>query len=83
MIRRLLYQSIHLKAAKGKAHCIVFFDELDAIGKSRAQGAVGAGGFDERENTLNQFPVEAAHERMSTGPSTSSSRLHLSCRLVT
>jgi len=44
--------------AKKKAPCIIFIDELDAIGKSRAQAGFSAGGFDERENTLNQLLVE-------------------------
>jgi cell division protease FtsH len=44
--------------AKEKAPCIVFIDELDAIGKSRA-GATGfVGGHDEREQTLNQLLAE-------------------------
>jgi cell division protease FtsH len=44
--------------AKEKAPCIVFIDELDAIGKSRA-GATGfIGGHDEREQTLNQILAE-------------------------
>jgi len=44
--------------AKEKAPCIVFIDELDAIGKTRA-GATGfAGGHDEREQTLNQLLTE-------------------------
>src|SRR5499426_2888651 len=44
--------------AKEKATCIVFIDELDAIGKTRA-GATGfAGGHDEREQTLNQLLAE-------------------------
>ncbi|MGH7264207.1 MAG: ATP-dependent zinc metalloprotease FtsH [Candidatus Rokuibacteriota bacterium] len=44
--------------AKEKAPCIVFIDELDAIGKTR--GGVGGfvGGHDEREQTLNQLLVE-------------------------
>ena len=42
--------------AKEKAPCIIFIDELDAIGKSRA-GAI-MGGHDEREQTLNQLLVE-------------------------
>ncbi|HET7839502.1 MAG TPA: ATP-dependent zinc metalloprotease FtsH, partial [Rectinemataceae bacterium] len=44
------------KQAREKAPCIVFIDELDAIGKSRLTGAVG--GNDEREQTLNQLLVE-------------------------
>ncbi|NEO28969.1 MAG: ATP-dependent zinc metalloprotease FtsH [Symploca sp. SIO3C6] len=44
--------------AKQKAPCIVFIDELDAIGKSRAGGAGFVGGNDEREQTLNQLLTE-------------------------
>ena len=44
--------------AKKKAPCIIFIDELDAIGKSRGQPGMPVGGFDERENTLNQILVE-------------------------
>lgn len=44
------------KQAREKAPCIVFIDELDAIGKSRMSGMVG--GNDEREQTLNQLLVE-------------------------
>jgi cell division protease FtsH len=44
--------------AKKLAPCIIFIDELDAIGKSRAQVGPLSGGFDERENTLNQLLVE-------------------------
>ncbi len=43
--------------AKKKAPCIIFIDELDAIGKSRA-GNGFAGGNDEREQTLNQLLSE-------------------------
>jgi cell division protease FtsH len=43
--------------AQGKAPCIVFIDELDALGKARGIGGM-AGGHDERENTLNQLLVE-------------------------
>jgi cell division protease FtsH len=45
------------KEAKAKAPCIIFIDELDAVGKSRAQGPY-MGGNDERENTLNQLLSE-------------------------
>jgi cell division protease FtsH len=47
------------ESAKKKAPCIIFIDELDAVGKARAQN-VGfvTGGYDERENTLNQMLVE-------------------------
>jgi cell division protease FtsH len=44
--------------AKEKAPCIVFIDELDAIGKSRAGASGFAGGHDEREQTLNQLLAE-------------------------
>jgi cell division protease FtsH len=45
--------------AKKHAPCIVFIDELDAIGKSRAGVLAGVvGGHDEREQTLNQLLVE-------------------------
>ncbi|MDD1607971.1 MAG: AAA family ATPase, partial [Methylococcaceae bacterium] len=40
--------------ARQKAPCIIFIDELDAIGRSRS-GAVVMGGNDEREQTLNQL----------------------------
>ncbi|MGA1264585.1 MAG: ATP-dependent zinc metalloprotease FtsH4 [Prochlorothrix sp.] len=43
--------------AKQKAPCIIFIDELDAIGKSRASGGM-YGGNDEREQTLNQLLTE-------------------------
>jgi len=44
------------KEAKEKAPCIIFIDELDALGKARGIGM--AGGHDEREQTLNQLLVE-------------------------
>ena len=43
--------------AKKKAPCIIFIDELDAIGKSRSSGGL-YGGNDEREQTLNQLLTE-------------------------
>jgi cell division protease FtsH len=46
------------KEAKSHAPCIIFIDEIDAIGKSRATNAAYGGGYDERENTLNQLLVE-------------------------
>ena len=44
------------KQAKEKAPCIVFIDEIDAIGQKRNGG--GSGGNDEREQTLNQLLTE-------------------------
>ncbi|MDR2049925.1 MAG: ATP-dependent zinc metalloprotease FtsH [Treponema sp.] len=44
------------KQARDKAPCIIFIDELDAIGKSRINSI--SGGNDEREQTLNQLLVE-------------------------
>ena len=43
--------------AKQKSPCIVFIDEIDAIGRARSKGA-NIGGNDERENTLNQLLTE-------------------------
>ena len=45
------------KKAKEKAPCIVFIDEIDAIGRSRGKGQM-PGSNDERENTLNSLLVE-------------------------
>ncbi len=44
------------KQAKEKAPCIVFIDEIDAIGQKRSSGSMG--GNDEREQTLNQLLTE-------------------------
>lgn len=43
--------------AKEKSPCIIFIDEIDAIGRARGKNA-GFGGNDERENTLNQLLTE-------------------------
>ena len=43
--------------ARKAAPCIVFIDEMDALGRSRAQGSFG-GGFDEKDQTLNQLLTE-------------------------
>lgn len=53
------------KQAKEKAPCIVFIDEIDTIGKSRASGAMG--GNDEREQTLNQLLSEMDGFEADTG----------------
>jgi cell division protease FtsH len=45
------------KQAREKAPCIIFVDEIDAIGRARGKNIV-QGGNDERENTLNQLLVE-------------------------
>ena len=45
------------KQAKEKAPCIIFIDEIDAIGGKRSTGG-GMGGHDEREQTLNQLLTE-------------------------
>lgn len=45
------------KQAKEKAPCIVFIDEIDAIGQKRSSGSI-SGGNDEREQTLNQLLTE-------------------------
>jgi len=44
------------KEGKQNAPCIIFIDEIDAVGRHRSSG--GAGGNDEREQTLNQLLVE-------------------------
>merc|ERR1719183_2811573 len=49
------------KQAKDNAPCIIFIDEIDAIGRQRAGaqgGGMGGGGNDEREQTLNQILTE-------------------------
>ncbi|MEZ4949255.1 MAG: ATP-dependent zinc metalloprotease FtsH [Saprospiraceae bacterium] len=45
------------RQAREKAPCIVFIDEIDAIGRARGKNSI-TGGNDERENTLNQLLVE-------------------------
>jgi len=45
------------RQAKEKAPCIIFIDEIDAIGRARGKNMV-TGGNDERENTLNQLLTE-------------------------
>jgi AFG3 family protein len=55
------------KRAKEKAPCIVFIDEIDAIGRSRGKGAFLSGGNDERESTLNQLLTEMDGFGTNTG----------------
>ena len=52
--------------AKQKAPCIVFIDEIDAIGRARGKNA-GFSGNDERENTLNQLLTEMDGFQTNTG----------------
>ena len=52
--------------AKEKAPCIVFIDEIDAIGQKRSSGGV-SGGNDEREQTLNQLLTEMDGFEENTG----------------
>ena len=54
------------KQARDKAPCIVFIDEIDAIGRARGRNNV-TGGNDERENTLNQLLVEMDGFSSDTG----------------
>lgn len=46
------------RQAKEKAPCIIFIDEIDAIGRARGKNASMGGGNDERESTLNQLLTE-------------------------
>ncbi|MGL4853295.1 MAG: ATP-dependent zinc metalloprotease FtsH [Phocaeicola sp.] len=46
------------RQAKEKAPCIIFIDEIDAVGRARGKNANMGGGNDERENTLNQLLTE-------------------------
>ena len=45
------------RQAKEKAPCIIFIDEIDAVGRARSRGAM-VGANDERESTLNQLLTE-------------------------
>lgn len=53
------------REARANSPCIVFIDEIDAVGRQRGRG--GMGGNDERENTLNQMLVEMDGFTTSTG----------------
>ncbi len=54
------------KQAKEKAPCIIFIDEIDAIGRARGKNAM-TGANDERENTLNQLLTEMDGFSSNTG----------------
>ncbi len=54
------------KQAKEKAPCIVFIDEIDAVGRARGRNAL-TGANDERENTLNQLLTEMDGFASNTG----------------
>jgi AFG3 family protein len=54
------------KEARANAPCIVFIDEIDAVGRQRGRGGF-SGGNDERENTLNQLLVEMDGFTPTTG----------------
>jgi AFG3 family protein len=54
------------KEARANAPCIVFIDEIDAVGRQRGRGGF-SGGNDERENTLNQLLVEMDGFSPTTG----------------
>ncbi len=53
--------------ARKKAPCIIFIDELDAIGRARGAATPMSGGHDEREQTLNQLLTEMDGFDPSTG----------------
>lgn len=55
------------KRAKEKAPCIVFIDEIDAVGRSRGKNAIYSGVNDERESTLNQLLTEMDGFGTNTG----------------
>ena len=55
------------KQAKEKAPCIVFIDEIDAIGRSRSKNTFFTGANDERESTLNQLLTEMDGFGTNTG----------------
>jgi len=53
--------------ARGKAPCIIFIDELDALGKARGLNAISGSANDEKEQTLNQLLAEMDGFDPSTG----------------
>jgi AFG3 family protein len=55
------------KEARANTPCIIFIDEIDAVGRQRGRGGFSGGGSDERENTLNQLLVEMDGFSPTTG----------------
>ena len=55
----------NVKKAKENAPCIIFIDEIDAVGRQRGAGV--GGGNDEREQTLNQLLTEMDGFQDNTG----------------
>lgn len=55
------------KEARQSSPCIIFIDEIDAVGRQRGRGGFSGGGNDERENTLNQLLVEMDGFQNTTG----------------
>lgn len=55
------------ETAKKVAPCVLFIDEIDAIGGKRGNSGMGGGGNDEREQTLNQLLVELDGMDTNTG----------------
>lgn len=64
-LRWLHQQVFNVVQAKENAPCIVFVDEIDAVGRSRGTGV--GGGNDEREQTLNQLLTEMDGFEGNTG----------------
>ncbi len=58
--------AILFKQAKEKAPCIIFIDEIDAVGRARGKNQI-TGANDERENTLNQLLTEMDGFQSNTG----------------
>ena len=55
------------KEARANTPCIIFIDEIDAVGRQRGRGGFSGGGNDERENTLSQLLVEMDGFSSTTG----------------
>lgn len=64
-LRSVTQTKLCLLQAKENAPCIVFVDEIDAVGRSRGTGV--GGGNDEREQTLNQLLTEMDGFEGNTG----------------